>query len=77
MSSYYFAAFFALDVTSQVDQNINADVQIPGRCAASMAVGRMMMNIRGPIMDDPEHTVHLQTIQFTTRTNLGAEIEDE
>ena len=26
--------------------------------------GGMMMNIRGLIMDDPEHTVHLHTIQF-------------
>jgi hypothetical protein len=44
---------------------------------SSHKVGRIMMNIRGLIMDDPEHTVHLQTIQFTTRTNLCAEIEDE
>jgi hypothetical protein len=24
----------------------------------------MMMNIRGLVMDDPEHTVYLQTIKF-------------
>ena len=39
-------------------------------------VGRMMMNIRGLIMDDPEHTTHLQTLQFATRTNAGSEIEE-
>ena len=39
-------------------------------------VGRMMMNIRGLIMDDPEHTTHLQTLQFATRTHAGSEIEE-
>jgi hypothetical protein len=39
-------------------------------------VGRMMMNIRGLILDDSEHTVHLQTLQFATRTNAGSEIEE-
>ena len=36
----------------------------------------MMMNIRGLIMDDPEHTVHLQTLQFATPINAGPEIEE-
>jgi len=36
----------------------------------------MMMNIRGLIMEDPEHTTHLQTLQFVTRTNAGSEIEE-
>jgi hypothetical protein len=39
-------------------------------------VGRMMMNIRGLIMEDPEHTVHLQTLQFAARTDAGSEIEE-
>jgi hypothetical protein len=40
-------------------------------------VGRMMMNIRGLILDDPEHTVHLQTLQFAERTDdAGSEFED-
>ena len=38
-------------------------------------VSRMMMNIRGLIMDDPEHTIHLSTLEFATRTNPGSEIE--
>ena len=37
-------------------------------------VGRMMMNIRGLIMDDPEYTVHLQTLQFATRNNADPEM---
>jgi len=39
---------------------------IPMICIRSIAVGRMMMNIRGLIMDDPEYTVHLQTLSFCT-----------
>jgi len=34
----------------------------------------MMMNIRGLIMDDPEYTVHLQTLQFATRNNADPEM---
>jgi hypothetical protein len=36
----------------------------------------MMMNIRGLIMEEPEHTVHLQTLQFATQTDAGLEIEE-
>jgi hypothetical protein len=36
----------------------------------------MMMNIRGLIMDDPEHTLHLQTLQFDTQFQSGTEIGD-
>ena len=36
----------------------------------------MMMDIRGLIMEDPEDTVHLQTLQFTTQTDAGPEIEE-
>ena len=35
-----------------------------------------MMNIRGLIMEDPEHTTHLQTLQFATQANAGSEIEE-
>lgn len=39
-------------------------------------VGRMMMNIRGLILDDPEHTVYLQTIQFAAPTDSASGIEE-
>jgi hypothetical protein len=39
-------------------------------------VGRMMMNIRGLILDDSEHTVHLPTLQFVARTYAGSEVEE-
>jgi hypothetical protein len=35
----------------------------------------MMMNIRGLIMADPEHTIHLQTLEFAARNIPGSEIE--
>jgi hypothetical protein len=35
----------------------------------------MMMNIRGLILDDPEHTMHLQTLQFAARTIPASEGE--
>jgi hypothetical protein len=34
----------------------------------------MMMNIRGLILDDPEHTVHLYTLEFASYPNPGSEI---
>jgi hypothetical protein len=37
----------------------------------------MMMNIRALILDDPEHTVHLQTLKFASHHNSGSEIETE
>jgi hypothetical protein len=36
----------------------------------------MMMNIRGLIMVDPEHTIHLQTLQFNRPANSDAEIDE-
>jgi len=36
----------------------------------------MMMNIRGLILDDPEHTMHLQTLQFAAHSNSGQEAEE-
>jgi hypothetical protein len=40
-------------------------------------VGRMMMNIRGLILDDPEHTIYLQTFQFAAANNSDSGIELE
>jgi hypothetical protein len=37
----------------------------------------MMMNIRGLIMEDPEYTVHLQTLQFATWNNTDSEMIEE
>jgi hypothetical protein len=31
------------------------------------------MNIRGLIQDDPGHIVHLQTLEFARRRDLGSE----
>jgi len=37
----------------------------------------MMMNIRGLIMEDPDYTVHLQTLQFATRNDADSEMFEE
>ena len=36
----------------------------------------MMMNIRGIVLEDPEHTVHLQTLQFATQNPATSEAEE-
>jgi hypothetical protein len=33
----------------------------------------MMMNLRGLILDDPDYTIHLQTLEFATRTDSEVE----
>jgi len=35
----------------------------------------MVMNIRGLILDDPNHTVYLQSLQFEHSRTYGSEIE--
>ncbi|KIM86304.1 hypothetical protein PILCRDRAFT_816242 [Piloderma croceum F 1598] len=79
-SIVYFIVIFAcliLDILADVDNIITTGVSTPTQCVTSIAVGRMMMNIRGLIMDDPEHTTHLQTLQFATRTNADSEMIEE
>jgi hypothetical protein len=42
-------------------------------------VGRMMMNIRGLILDDPDHTTHhqtLETLQFAAAAT-DSRLDDE
>jgi len=34
-----------------------------------------MMNLRGLILDDPEHTIHLQALEFIAQNDPGAETE--
>jgi hypothetical protein len=35
----------------------------------------MMMNIRGLILTDPEHSMHLQTLQFASCHDSGSQEE--
>jgi len=72
-SILYFVVVFACLVSVLVSdkKGIAVSVQIPAQCVASISVGRMMMNIRGLILNDPEHTVHLQTLQFAVPANLS------
>lgn len=36
-----------------------------------------MMNLRGLILGDLEHTAHLQTLQFAVRTHSGSDIKEQ
>ncbi|KIM73094.1 hypothetical protein PILCRDRAFT_829403 [Piloderma croceum F 1598] len=63
----YFVLIFVgitLAVVDEIRPIIPGAVLIPIQCITSIAVGRMMMNIRGLILDDQEHTVRLRTLQF-------------
>jgi len=69
--------FLLLCFISRFDPNITVSLSIPAQCITSIAVARMMMNIRGLILDDPEHTIYLQTFQFVaaTKSDSGIELE--
>jgi hypothetical protein len=43
---------------------------------ALLQVGRMMMNIRGLVLDDPGHTMHLRALQFNGNLIPDSEIEE-
>jgi len=79
-SIVYFIIIFAclvMDILPVVDRRITISVSIPTMCITSIAAGRMMMNIRGLIMEDPEDTVHLQTLQFATRNDADSQMFEE
>jgi len=66
-SIVYFVIIFAtilINVIFHLNINVTISFQFPGQCITSIAVGRMMMNIRGLMMDDPQYIEHLQTLQF-------------
>jgi len=77
-SIVYFVVVFASlasVLTSDLRHGITISIQIPAQCAASIAVGRMMMNIRGLILDDPQHTIHLQSMHFAQPADSSSDIE--
>ncbi|KIM74561.1 hypothetical protein PILCRDRAFT_828121 [Piloderma croceum F 1598] len=71
-----FACMASILATDAKGSVVVSMIQIPTQCITSIAVGRMMMNLRGLILDDPEHTTHLQTLQFAGRTHSGSDIEE-
>jgi len=78
-SIIYFVIIFAClasVLAADLQTGITISIQFPAQCAASVAVGRMMMNIRGLAVDDPEHTAYLSTLQFAGRANPGLETEE-
>jgi len=81
-SILYFIVVFACLATvlaADIHRNIRISFQLPAQCMSSVAVGRMIMNIRGLVMDNSEHSVTtpLQTIRFASRTNMSAGVETD
>ncbi|KIM75645.1 hypothetical protein PILCRDRAFT_827079 [Piloderma croceum F 1598] len=76
---YFVIAFvgLALTVANSIHAIVVFSILLPIQCIISIAVGRMMMNIRGLNLDDSEHTVHLRTLEFTHHHNSGSEPEEE
>jgi len=69
-SIVYFVIVFACIVLLLVYDLLpamNVDFRVACQCVVSVAVGRMMMNIRGLRLDDPKYTVQLQTGKIAPR----------
>ncbi|KIM75614.1 hypothetical protein PILCRDRAFT_827050 [Piloderma croceum F 1598] len=79
-SAIYFVILFVgivLTVVDAVHDYIPISLLLPTQCITSIAVGRMMMNIRGLILDDPDHTLHLaRTLEFASRHDSDLEVEE-
>ncbi|KIM88319.1 hypothetical protein PILCRDRAFT_814221 [Piloderma croceum F 1598] len=75
---YFVIAFagLALSVANSVHpiKALNFPVIPPTQCIISIAVGRMVMNIRGLILDDPDRTVYLQSLEFEHSRTYGSEV---
>jgi len=67
--------FHVLKLIVAIQGDLVPNFSYPTQCITILVVSRMMMNIRGLIMDDPEHTIHLQTLEFAAHTNPGSETE--
>jgi len=73
MAIPYLSGCLVSVLVADLQVGITVSVQIPAQCVASIAVGRMMMNIRGLVLDDPAHTMHLQTLQFAAPSGATSE----
>jgi len=73
-SIVYFVVLFSTMVINEIvyKLGIQFDLQLPSECIACISVSRMMMNIRGLAMDDPDNTVHLQTLRFASNGSSNA-----
>jgi len=67
-SILYFVAIFSSMVMNVLDFKLITEFSLlfPTAFIACVTVSRMMMNLRGLIMEDPDHTVQLQTLHFAS-----------
>jgi len=65
-SVVYFVILFSALVINEVVYKLGIpyNLMLPAECIACISISRMMMNIRGLVMDDPGHTAYLQSLSF-------------
>jgi len=68
-------AFLALVLANDAGAYIPVNFLPPSQCISSIFAGRMMMNIRGLILDDPGHTIHLKSLQLSAEIYSNSETE--
>jgi len=63
----YFVVLFAILVINLTLRiGLDFGLMFLAECTASISLSRMMINIRGLVLDDPDHTVHLRTLTFVS-----------
>jgi len=69
-SVVYFVILFSALVVNEVVYKLGIpyNLMLPAECIACASISRMMMNIRGLVMDDPGHTAYLQSLSFHLST---------
>ncbi|KIM80305.1 hypothetical protein PILCRDRAFT_822431 [Piloderma croceum F 1598] len=75
-SIFYFIivfAFLALVLANDAGAYLPVNFLPPSQCISSIVAGRMMMNIRGLILDDPGNTIHLKSLHFAEGTYSDSE----
>jgi hypothetical protein len=70
-SLVYFVVLFATQVVNTVTFRIGAtfDLMMVSECISCISISRMMMNIRGLVAEDPDHTLYLQTLNFASNNS--------
>jgi len=65
-SIVYFVVIFSTSLINiaAYTQELGFSLMIPIQCIACVSISRMMMNLRGLVMDDPGNTVRFQTLKF-------------
>jgi len=74
-SVFYFIALFSAMIANLFGTTFGLNLMLPAECIASISISRMMMNLRGLVMDDPDNTAHLRTLKFASNGTISATFE--